>query len=103
MWLHDTLNPTFNLRKDQSDMKRYIRPVIASQNTDKTISRCGDYELIRTSKNELYIYYPDGYMRFTGGVHPDIPEKVWEKFAPYTMLGRRFLENGENPYDEIYD
>lgn len=42
-------------------------------------------------------------MKFTGSGHPNIPEDVWEKLDPYTMLGRRLLENGENPYDEIYD
>ncbi|MBO5017056.1 MAG: hypothetical protein J6C92_14790 [Bacteroidaceae bacterium] len=84
-------------------MKLYIRPITASKNTDKTISRFGSYELVKTSKGELYVYYPGGFVKFTGSGHPDIPEEVWEKFAPYTALGKRLLNNGESPYDEIYD
>ena len=84
-------------------MKLYIRPITASQDVDKTISRCGEYELVKTAKGELYVYYPGGFVKFTGSGHPSIPEEVQEKFAPYTTLGKQLLRNGENPYDELYD
>ncbi len=84
-------------------MKRYIRPIKAAQAADRTISRCGDYELVKTAKGELYVYYPGGFVKFTGSGHTNIPENVWKKFAPYTTLGKQLLRNGENPYDEIYD
>lgn len=84
-------------------MKRYVRPIKATQGYDKTISKCGDYELIKSPNGILYVYYPGGYVKFTGSGDPSIPEEVWEKFAPYTMLGRALLRNGENPYDELYD
>lgn len=84
-------------------MKRYIRPIKAAHTAERTISRCGDYELVKNAKGKLYVCFPNGFVEFTGSGHPNIPEDVWGKFAPYTTLGRILLKNGENPYDDMYD
>lgn len=78
-------------------MKRYINASIAH---DVVIDQWEDIKLVRDYKGVLWVEYPDGYEKFSGGGSPRLPEAAWRQFSKFDEFARRLAANPSFNYYE---